>query len=411
MPIKGVLVLIFFAGSIPICFIRPFYGILLWMIIAFLNPQSAIMYWSVAQAFPWAIAIGIPTIAGCLVFCPGWLSRIPSRESVLMLLFWGWTIITSIASEQNPMFVHHAESTWYHWRFVSKILLMTFVTMGVVNSFERLRILVLTVAGCFGVYVAKSLPFVILTGGAFRLYGPAGSMIAENNDFGHALNMTLPLYFFLAQTEENPRIKRLFSIQCWMTDPASMFTYSRGALVGMVVVLILMFLGTRRRLAVFTTAAVALVMIVVLAPESWTHRMDPTRSDAIDGSALSRLNAWGFAWKLASDYPVAGGGYGTFTPQLYARYADNPQDDTHGAHSVYFQVLGEHGFVGLGIYMLLVLSALFTVSQLIRRGRREQNRTLSHYANMFRFSLIGFLVPGAFWGGRISITFFCSLPA
>ena len=45
--------------------------------------------------------------------------------------------------------------------------------------------------------------------------------------------------------------------------------------------------------------------------------MDPTRPDAIDNSAKERLNAWAFSWNLASAYPLAGGGFATFTPQLF----------------------------------------------------------------------------------------------
>ena len=76
--------------------------------------------------------------------------------------------------------------------------------------------------------------------------------------------------------------------------------------------------------------------------------------NALDASARSRLNVWQYSWALASDYPLMGGGFEAFTPSLFARYAPDPHD-VHGPHSIYFGVLAEHGFVGLSLYLTLVL--------------------------------------------------------
>jgi probable O-glycosylation ligase (exosortase A-associated) len=398
MPVRGVLLLVYFVASLPVCFFRPFYGILLWMVVSFLNPQTALSYWPVALNFPWALAVAIPTMLGCLIFCPVWFTRLATREALWLVLFWFWTTVTSILSTQSPMFAHHAADTWVRWELVSKIVLMTIFTMGIVNTFSRLRLLLITVAGCFGYYALKGLAFVVLTGGAFRVYGPDRSMIADNNDFGLAMNMTLPICFFLAQTETDRRLKWFFRLLCVAIIASSLFTYSRGALVGLVIVLLLMLMGIRQRVAVLAAVAVTVVFVLMLAPSSWRDRMDPTRDDAIDASARSRLNAWDFSWRLASDYPIAGGGYSTFTPHLYQLYADNPRDNTHGAHSIYFQVLAEHGFVGLSIYLSLILFCFLTTRAMVLQGRREGDPTLVHYANMFRFSLMAFLASGAFLG-------------
>jgi probable O-glycosylation ligase (exosortase A-associated) len=397
MPIKGVLLLAYFVISLPFCFVRPFYGIVLWTVIAFLNPQSAFFYWSVALLFPWALAVAIPTITGSILFCAGWTSRLVSRECLLLLLLWLWFTVTTVAALYNPVFVHHADYTKYLWVQLSKILLMTAFTIGLVNSFARLRALVLTVAGCFGFFVAKSLPFVILTGGVFRLYGPDNSMISDNNDFGLALNMTLPMYFFLAQTEDRRMVRWLFGVLCLMTVPAVLFTYSRGALVGLAVLLLMMFVKVRQRFAVFAAIAVAAIAILTLAPASWKQRMDPTKEDVMDASAQSRLTAWGTAWHLAKDFPITGGGFGTFTPEIYARYS-NSRGSNPGPHSIYFQVLAEHGFLGLALYLAVVLCCFADARQLVKQGRREGDNVLIHYTNMFRFGLIGFLVSGSFLG-------------
>ena len=395
MPLRTIILIVFFVASLPVCFIRPFYGIILWTVVAFLNPQSYI--WSSFATFPWGSVVAVPTLVGMLVFDRR-LERLGSREFWLMVLLWIWFTVTTVVSTHTPQLVHHAEDTWDKWTFVSKVLLMTACTIPIVSSFKRLRYLVLTIAGCFGFYVLKSLPFVIRTGGAFRLYGPEHSMIADNNDFGLALNMTLPVYFFLAQNESNRWLKSLFAFLFVTTIPAIFFTYSRGALVGLTGVFLLILLQSRRRLALVPVVVLGVLIAVMFAPEGWQERMDPTREGAVDASALSRLNSWAYARNLAADYPLTGGGFATFTPELYEEYSPEKTDIAYGPHSVYFQVLGEHGYVGLCLYLLLLASCWATTRRLRKAARIQGDKDIEQYAHMFQISLIAFVISGVFLG-------------
>ena len=289
---RDVVVLGFFLSSLPFCFFRPFYGILLWTIVAFVNPQH--LAYGYASTFPLAEAVAIPTLAGFLVFNRGW-QRLASREFLLVVTLWIWFTVTTLVSVHASMFEHHAADTWYRWEFVSKILLMTMVSICLIDSFKRLRIFLLVIAGCFGLFVAKDLPFTILTGGEFRLYGPAASMIADNNDFGLALNMTVPLFFFLARTESNRLLKRVLYGLFLASIPAVFFTYSRGALVGLVAVSFLMFLQMRQRLAlilvIVLTVAFALVLLRrcgVTACQHWATTSSILRSWSGSMRGLSR---------------------------------------------------------------------------------------------------------------------------
>jgi len=392
VPIRALVLLVALVASLPVCFFRPFYGILVWTIVAFLHPQSYL--WGATNLFPWAQAVAIPTLAGMLLFSRN-LNALFSRKVLLLLLLWAWFGITSILSTSNPMFMHHTADTWQHLGDVSKVLLMTVAMMVIVDSFERLRILVIVTASCFGFYVLKSLPFIILTGGAFRLYGPPQSMIADNNDFGLALNMTLPLFFFLAQAETNPRVKWLFAFFCLITIPAIFFTYSRGAVFGLVVIGLLMCLRMKSRIVLIPAILIAVAIAALFAPEGWRQRMNP--DNAVDNSARERFNSWTFSWNLAQDYPIAGGGFSTFTPELFGRYAPVGQD-VHGPHSVYFGVLAEHGFTGLFLYVGLVVWCLASLVRLGRLARYHGDPLVISYANMFLFSLVGFLACGIFLG-------------
>lgn len=394
MSIRGILLITLFLGSLPVCFFRPFYGLFLWTVVAFVNPQ--VYTWGAASAFPWAVACGVPTLLGMLVFSKGW-RRLVSREALLLVGLWLWFTVTTLISTSTPLFAHHAGDTWYRWQFVSKILLMTMATLVIVEDFRQLHVFMRVLAGCFGVFVAKGFPFVVLTGGQHRVYGPPNSMIADNNDFGLALNMTVPLFFYLAQIEEKPWVRGLFWALFAMSIPTIFFTYSRGALVGLIAVMTAMLLQSRQRLLLVPALLIGLIAALVFAPAKWTERMDPTKKGAIDKSAESRLNAWSFAWRLSQDFPVTGGGFATFTPQLFARYGPDATD-IHGAHSVYFQVLGEHGFVGLLLYLSLAFSCQAAAWRLRRRAREELDPEVIAYADMLRFAMIGFLVSGLFLG-------------
>ena len=392
MPLRAVVLLIFFLGSLPVCFVRPFYGILLWTIVAFLNPQAYL--WGAANLLPWAMAVAIPTLAGLFFFSRNW-SAVFSGKVLLLVLLWSWFAVTSMLSTANPVFVHHSADTWEHLTLVSKILLMTVVTIIIVDSFERLRLFVIVMSCCFGFYVLKSLPFILLTGGAFRLYGPPRSMVADNNDFGLALNMTLPLFLFLARAESNRRLKWLFGFLCLITIPAIFFTYSRGAVFGLVAVGLLLCLQMKERVVLIPVILIGVMIAALFAPTAWKDRMNPNA--AVDASARERFNSWTFSWNLAKDYPVAGGGFQTFTPQLFGRYAPVGQD-VKGPHSVYFGVLAEHGFVGLFLYLSLLIWCMGSLWRLGRLARRYGDLLVVNYSGMFMFSLVGFMASGIFLG-------------
>jgi probable O-glycosylation ligase (exosortase A-associated) len=390
------LLLVSVLGScVPFCFVRPFFGVLVWTILSFACPQA--YCWGARYYFPSAELVAVPTILGFIVFNHDW-KRLWSRESLFIVLLWAWFTVTSIVAAGTPLFANHIDDMWDRYAFVSKVLLMTFLTMGAVNSFARLRTLVIVTASCFTFYVVKALPWLVASGGNFRLYGPPRSMVADNNDLGLALNMTLPLMFFLFQTERNPKLRRLFLWLVGCLVLGIFCTYSRGALVGLVVVAGLMIMQLRQRIVLIPMLALVVLVAALFAPEKWKDRMDLAQKNrTLDASAYSRINAWTFSWNLVQDYPITGGGFETFEKELFDRYAPTSKD-VHGPHSIYFGVLGEHGFVGLGLYLTLVASCFLSTRKIIKASKLYGDEVATGYALMCRYSLIGFLTCGLFLG-------------
>jgi putative inorganic carbon (hco3(-)) transporter len=404
MSIRDIIVLTFFIGSLPFCFFRPVYGVVLWTLMSFLNPQD--FTWGIARQASLAFAVAVPTLSGACIFS-GNFRRLFCREGIMLIILWLWFTLTSLNSEHDPLFLDKAVLCWFRWGVVSKIFLMTGVMIMVIDTWNRLRWLVLAIAGSFGLLVLRTLPIMILSGGASRVYGPDNSMIADNNDFGLALNMALPMFFFLAKTEENRWVRRLMTFLFLTTIPAIFFTYSRGALLGLIAVLFCMMLQAKQKIVLLSVAAIVLIFAVSFTPQAWRDRM--SADNALDASARSRLNAWSYAWAMTSEHPFMGGGFEAFTPALFARYAPNARD-VHGPHSIYFGILAEHGFTGLLLYLSLVGLCLMELYATIRRGRRSGNELAVSYGNMFRFGLVGFLVSGAFLG-RAYFDFYFSIVA
>ena len=133
-------------------------------------------------------------------------------------------------------------------------------------------------------------------------------------------------------------------------------------------------------------------------PDHWFERMGSIQTFDQDMSAMGRINAWWFAWNLAQDHPITGGGFRTFTPELFQIYAPDPNHFVD-AHSIYFEVLGEQGFVGLLLFLILGLSALYTGGWIVRRTKRDPElRWARDLAAMLQVSLVGYAAGGLFLG-------------
>ena len=136
-------------------------------------------------------------------------------------------------------------------------------------------------------------------------------------------------------------------------------------------------------------------MLIPFMPEEWLDRMRTIQTYQSDDSAMGRINAWWLAWNVASSN-FFGGGYWMWTAAVFNKYAPVP-DDVHAAHSIYFQVLGEHGFIGLFLFLLLWLLVWIKAGRMRRSGgTNPQTRWVADLGSMCQVSLVGYAVGGAF---------------
>jgi probable O-glycosylation ligase (exosortase A-associated) len=209
--------------------------------------------------------------------------------------------------------------------------------------------------------------------------------------------MTIPLLRYL-QLQASRRWVRLgLLVVMVLSGFSALGSHSRGALLASAAMLAFLWLKSRRKVV----AGLALVLLVPLAigfmPDKWDERMRTIETYQEDGSAMGRINAWMMAFNLAKDRPLVGGGFEIYkNADIFARYAPEPED-LHSAHSIYFQVLGDHGFVGLLLFLLLWLLVWRDASWIARQAHgRKGWQWASDFARMAQVSLIGYAVGGAF---------------
>jgi probable O-glycosylation ligase (exosortase A-associated) len=150
----------------------------------------------------------------------------------------------------------------------------------------------------------------------------------------------------------------------------------------------------RKLVSGLVLATVGLALLAFM-PLTWENRMHTITNYQHDTSAMGRINAWQMAYNLAKDR-ITGASFDTAEPDLFARYAPDPKN-ARAAHSIYFQVLGEHGFIGLGLFLLVWFFTWRTASWVTRNARRVDGlESTSRLAAMIQVTLVGYFVGGAF---------------
>lgn len=368
-------------------FARPHIGIYLWTWIGLMNPHR--LTWGMAYDFPFAALTAGVTMVGLL------LSKAPrrmvwSRESVLLLLFVLWMILTTLFAFDPLSSVEYLER-------VLKIQLFAFLTIYLITDKEKLiSVLWITVAS-LAFYGVKGGVFTLLGGGVDRVWGPEGSFLGGNNEVALALIMTVPLMFFLLHQLQVKWQRYAMMAAIFLTAMAIVGTQSRGAFVGVIAMSGVLWLKSRHKVGVGILIVIAAVAVAMLMPESWWERMESIQHYKQDPSAMGRINAWWTAWNVASDN-LLGGGFKMFTLTTFHLYAPDPLD-VHDAHSIYFQVLGEHGFIGLVLFLLLGFTTWLRCGQMIRlASKNPELKWVADLASMLQVSLVGYGVSGAFLG-------------
>jgi probable O-glycosylation ligase (exosortase A-associated) len=383
---RDVIVTLIVFGLLPYVFKRPYLGALMWIWISVMNPHS--QGWGFARSFPFAAIIAAATI----------LSLVVSKEKKglprspvtwIFISFVVWMMITS-------MFAFNFDQIGKPLTKVLKIMGMTLVVMMILKERRHLHLAIWTIVFSIGYYGVKGGIFSIRTGGNARVWGPEGTFIEGNNEMALALVMVIPLMYYLLKTTQTNRWGRYaFHASMILCALASLTSYSRGALLAIGAMAVFLWLKSKEKIRLGLVMALAIPPMLMFMPQQWYSRMETIQDYKADESAMGRVNAWHMAFNLAKDR-FFGGGFEIYNPMVFKLYAPVPED-IHAAHSIYFQIMGEHGFVGLLLYLLLGFFTWRSGSWIVKHtAGRPDMKWANDMATMIQVSLLGFMVGGAF---------------
>lgn len=385
---RDLIVALIVFGALPFVVMRPHIGVLLFSWLSYMNPHRST--WGFAYSFPFAAVAAIVTMVSLL------FSKEPKRipitpVTVFWMLFVIWTCISTY-------FALVPENALLKWDRSIKIQVMVLLTLVLITNRERLYQLIWVIVVSLGFYGVKGGLFAIATQGQYRVWGPPESFVEGNNELALALIMILPLMRFLQLQMQGKWVKRAFTFAMILCCFAILASYSRGAFLAGGMMVLAFWWKSRRKFAIGAVLAALVSVGVAFMPAEWTERMHTIKTYQEDDSALGRLNSWAFAINLANDRPLVGGGFRAFDPNLFHVYAPDP-NDFHDAHSIYFEVLGEQGYVGLLFFLLMWIATYMTGSWVIRHVRPHAELAwAADLSAMVQAGLVGYAVGGAFLG-------------
>lgn len=384
---RDLILTLFIFATIPYIFSRPYIGVLVWSWLGYMNPHR--LTWGFAYSMPFSQIIAVVTL----------LSVLFSKEkkdfpitpiTVVLIIF---IIYMSIGT----IFAIYPDRALEELIRFYKIQFVIFLTLMLFNNKERIHQLIWVIALSIGFYGIKGGIFALLTGGNARVWGPSGSFIQGNNELGLALIVILPLFFYLKNTLKQKWQKRLIIIAMALIIISILSTYSRGAFLALAVMSFFLWLKMPNKLPTAIAGIFIGVLVLSFMPDKFFDRMNTIETYQEDASAMGRINAWTVAINIANDRFFAGGAQ-HWSSKTFQMYAPIPED-VHDAHSIYFEMLGEQGYVGLLLFLLLYILAFKKAGWIIRKTRNiEDLKWCNFLIRMIQVSLIGYASGGAFLG-------------
>lgn len=371
---------------------RPWLGVLLWVFVSIVNPHR--YTYGFAYTAPLAQIAAIAVLIGLLFD--------KSKESpfkggaVFWLAFLTVWITISWLMGVDP------SGDYYQWNKVVKVYLMVFVGLMLLREKYQIVAFAWVCAGSMAILGAKGGFFTLVTGGNYRVWGPAGSFIQDNNEFALACVITIPILRFLQMQLVSRWARLAMLVLMVLMAMAALGSHSRGALLAITAMVTILWWRSGNRALTVVPILVLAVLLIAFMPEHWMERMNSIGDYKEDGSAQGRFSAWYTAWGVAKNY-FFGAGFMVARHEFFAAYSPIYSGEVHAAHSIYFQMLGNHGFIGLFAYLMIWLTTWSSAGWLRRQGRIiPEARWAGDLGAMAQVSLAGFAVGGAF----LSLSYF-----
>lgn len=300
-----------------------------------------------------------------------------------------------------------------NWEIATNVLkTLVFCTLMPMLVTSRLRVhaLVLLMAVATGYHGLVDGLKYINSGG--RHFAAGIQKYGDNNHFAIALVMAIPLLVYCFRYAANRVVRLGFAVATPLVVLAVIATQSRGGFMCLLAVGIWFALTSRHKFAGLFGIAFCAFLVIQLAPEQWTERMNTIGAAGEDYSMMGRIGAWRISSAIALAHPLLGGGlHSVEIGPVWNMFRDAPNllwfvsnldlDGLPGggraAHSIYFETMGDLGFVGLFIFVAILFNAFITAREVVAMAKLGGSKFnwAGDLAHMLSISVIAFAIGGA----------------
>lgn len=405
---RDLLVVIFIFAAVYYSFKKPYLGVCAWIWVALIAPAEWVFGFS--QHFRINLTIVIITVLSFL-FVQKDKSSIFGTQGIYIFLFW----LIALISTSSHLQVNSGDVWFEFTKFTKIIVLYIFVGLTIKKRLHIDTFIWAIVLGLSSFAAMEAVKFIVSLGG-YRIVGVAG-VIQDRNDLAVAINMCIPLIIYLWSMTKHQYLKLALLGLIILNIVSVIGTYSRGGFIGLTILAVAMWLKSKRKFSLVLVAGLLIPILYMNAPDTWKERQTTISSAATeDGSFIGRLWAWKISTLIALDNPLSGGGFKSVTdPLLWNIYASETPDfgpietpaipntlKPKAAHNIYFQVLGDHGFVGLILFLLILSSTYFQCRNNIKQAQELGVEWCEGLSRAISLALIGFGITGM----NVSLAYF-----
>lgn len=354
------------AGTVGVYAFSPFWGVAVYYLFAVLRPQY-LWKWSLPTEVSWSFYVALATGVAAVIGIRGRqktnsadhsLTRPDSRWTLthqMVLLFGLWVSLTYLTAQNQ-------EAAYQTWIEYVKIFVMFAVSTLLIQTVRQVWTLIVLTAMALS-YISYEVNYLYLVNHYLGIYqnGYGG---LDNNGAGLMLAMGAPLCWFVFEGARK-WWRWVFLALIPVIVHAVLMTYSRGAMLSLVVVCPILVLRSRMRVRLcLGMVGFGLLMIPVMAGPQIRDRFVSIENNDADESANSRRQSWAAAWRIAKDYPILGVGPRN-AHLLSHRYGADIEG--RAIHCQYLQIAADNGLVGLTLYLCIFIAAWLS----LRRCRRH----------------------------------------
>jgi len=307
---------------------------------------------------------------------------------VAVLMFFVWMTF-------NSFFAVDPDWSWPLWDRTWRVLALGLLVGAMATTELRIHALIWILAISLMYWGTKGGLLTLMTGGTKWISGPHDTIIADNNQLAVALLMSLPLVNYLRLHTANRWVRLALMAGFALTFLSVIGSYSRGGYVAAGALCVFGWFRSRNKLLYAIVAVVLAVPTFYFMPESFYDRLFTLSNASEDVDLQSRVTSWKVAYFYARDhFPFGAGFAGPQLPQVYNFYF--PGLPTGAAHSIFFQVLGEQGFIGFALYVLLIGLVFLNIHRIQKAVRnRPEFAWARDLTRMIQVSMVGYCVGGA----------------